>query len=42
MEKRDVYDVIEDAIWARYIWSIVIIGAAIIGATLAVLAIMFL
>lgn len=42
MEKRDVYEVAEDVLWARFIWQLVVIGASIVGIGLAVLAVMFL
>lgn len=42
MEKRDVYEIVEDALWARFVWQLVIVGAAIVGIGLAVLAVMFL
>ena len=42
MEKRDVYEIVEDALWARFIWQLVIVGASIVGIGLAVLAVMFL
>jgi hypothetical protein len=42
MEKRDVYEIVEDALWARFVWQLVIVGASIVGIGLAVLAVMFL
>lgn len=42
MEKRDVYEIVEDALWARFVWQLVVVGAFIVGIGLAVLAVMFL
>lgn len=42
MEKRDVYEIVEDALWARFVWQLVIVGASIVGIGLAVLTVMFL
>ena len=42
MEKRDVYEIVEDALWARFVWQLVVVGASIVGIELAVLAVMFL
>lgn len=42
MEKRDVYEIVENALWARFVWQLVIVGASIVGIGLAVLAVMFL
>lgn len=42
MEKRDVYEIVEDALWARFIWQLIVVGASIVGIGLAVLAVMFL
>lgn len=42
MEKRDVYEIVEDALWARFVWQLVIVVASIVGIGLAVLAVMFL
>lgn len=42
MEKRDVYEIVEDALWARFVWQLVVVGASVVGVGLAVLAVMFL
>ena len=42
MEKREVYEVAEDVLWARFIWQLIVVGAFIVGIGLAVLAVMFL
>lgn len=42
MEKRDVYEIVEDVLWARFIWQLIVVGASIVGIGLAVLAVMFL
>ena len=42
MEKREVYEVAEDVLWARFIWQLVVIGASIVGIGSAVLVVMFL
>ena len=42
MKKRDVYEIVEDALWARFVWQLVVVGASIVGIGLAVLAVMFL
>lgn len=42
MEKRDVYEIVEDALWVRFVWQLVVVGASIVGIGLAVLAVMFL
>ena len=42
MKKREVYEIAEDVLWARFIWQLVIVGASIVGIGLAVLAVMFL
>lgn len=42
MKKREVYEIAEDVLWARFIWQLVVVGASIVGIGLAVLAVMFL
>ena len=42
MEKRDVYEIAEDVLWARFVWQLVIVGASIVGVGLGVLTVMFL
>lgn len=42
MEKRDVYEIAENVLWARFAWQLVVIGASIVGIGLVVLAMMFL
>ena len=42
MKKREVYEIAEDVLWARFIWQLVVVGASIFGIGLAVLAVMFL
>lgn len=42
MEKREVYEIAEDVLWARFIWQLIVVGASIVGIGLAVLAVMFL
>ena len=42
MEKREVYEVAEDVLWARFIWQLIVVGASIVGIGIAVLAVMFL
>jgi hypothetical protein len=42
MKKREVYEIAEDVLWARFIWQLIVVGASIVGIGLAVLAVMFL
>lgn len=42
MEKRDVYEIAEDMVCARFVWQLIVVGASIVGIGLAVLAVMFL
>ena len=42
MKKREVYEIAEDVLWARFIWQLVVVGASIVGIGLAVLTVMFL
>lgn len=42
MEKRDVYEIAEDVLWARFVWQLVVVGASIFGIGLGALAVMFL
>ena len=42
MKKHDVYEIAEDALWARFVWHLIVVGASIVGIGLAVLAAMFL
>lgn len=42
MKKREVYEIAEDVLWARFIWQLVVVGASIVGIGLAVLAVIFL
>ena len=42
MKKHDVYEIVEDALWYRFVWMLIVIGAAIVGVGLSVLAVMFI
>lgn len=42
MKKREVYEIAEDVLWARFIWQLIVVGSSIVGIGLAVLAVMFL
>lgn len=42
VKKREVYEIAEDVLWARFIWQLIVVGASIVGIGLAVLAVMFL
>lgn len=42
MKKRDVYEIAEDVLWARFVWQLVVVGASIVGIGLAILVLVFL